>query len=269
MHMFDEKIKGKGDGKTMTATKLIAGNWKMNGLSGDGLPRARQIADFAAEHKAALQGKAEILLAPPATLLSRVFDITKPAPVFLGAQDCHPETSGAFTGDLSAEMLKDSGCSHIIAGHSERRALHGESDALVAAKAAATHRAGMTAVICVGETAAQRQAGEAEKTVKTQILQSLPDTVLAGNTVIAYEPVWAIGTGLTATTEDIEAMHGFIRGLLEKKFPAIAATQLLYGGSVKGANAKQILSLNNVDGVLVGGASLNGQEFCDIIAAAL
>ena len=253
----------------MANTKLIAGNWKMNGLSEDSLPRARKIADFADKNKAALKDKAAVLIAPPATLLSGLSGVTKSSPVFLGAQDCHPETSGAFTGNLSAEMLKDAGCSYIITGHSERRTIHGESSELVAAKAAATHRAGMTAIICVGETAAQRQAGEAEKTVKAQIMQSLPDTVLAGNTVIAYEPVWAIGTGLTATTEDIEAMHNFIRALLQKKFPAIAETHLLYGGSVKGANAKQILSLSNVDGVLVGGASLNGQEFCDIIAAAL
>jgi|TARA_R110002124_G_scaffold130716_1_gene292631 triosephosphate isomerase len=253
----------------MANTKLIAGNWKMNGLSTDGLPRAKHIADFVTENKSALNGKAEILIAPPATLISALHSITKSSPVFLGGQDCHPETSGAFTGDLSAEMLKDAGCSYIIAGHSERRAIHGETDELVAAKTAATHRAGMTAVVCVGETAAQRQSGEAEKTVKAQIMQSLPDTILAGNTVIAYEPVWAIGTGLTATIEDIEAMHGFIRGLLEKSFPVIAATHLLYGGSVKGANAAQILSCANVDGVLVGGASLNGQEFCDIIGAAL
>ncbi|TNE32996.1 MAG: triose-phosphate isomerase [Alphaproteobacteria bacterium] len=253
----------------MANTKLIAGNWKMNGLSTDGLSRAKHIADFATKNKSDLNGKADILLAPPATLISALHDVTKPSPVFLGGQDCHPETSGAFTGDLSAEMLKDAGCSYIITGHSERRAIHGETDELVSAKTAATHRAGMTAVVCVGETAVQRQAGEAEKTVKTQITQSLPDTILAGNTVIAYEPVWAIGTGLTATIEDIEAMHGFIRNLLEKSFPVIATTHLLYGGSVKGANAAQILSCANVDGVLVGGASLNGQEFCDIIAAAL
>ena len=169
----------------MAHTKLIAGNWKMNGLSADGLPRAKQIADFADKNKAALNGKAAILVAPPATLISRLADVTRTAQVFLGAQDCHPETSGAFTGNLSAEMLKDAGCSYIITGHSERRAIHGESSELVAAKTAATHRAGMTAIVCVGETTAQRQAGEAEKTVKTQITQSLPDTILAGNTVIA------------------------------------------------------------------------------------
>jgi len=253
----------------MANTKLIAGNWKMNGLSTDGLPRAKQIADFVTTRKSDLNGKANVMIAPPATLISALYTITKPSPVFLGGQDCHPETTGAYTGNISAEMLKDAGCSYVITGHSERRAIHGESDELVAAKAAATHRAGMTAIVCVGETAAQRQSGEAEKTVKAQITQSLPDTILAGNTVIAYEPVWAIGTGLTATIEDIENMHGFIRALLEKSFPAIAETHLLYGGSVKGSNAAQILSCANVDGVLVGGASLNGPDFCDIIAAAI
>ncbi|TVQ83217.1 MAG: triose-phosphate isomerase [Micavibrio sp.] len=254
----------------MTKTKLIAGNWKMNGMPDDSVRRTEQILSFVKSHKQALGDKATVLLCPPATLLPLLHPLVKNSPVFLGGQDCHPQTSGAFTGDISAEMLKNAGCSSVIVGHSERRAGHGESDELVAQKAAAVHRTGMTAVICVGETAEQRAKGLAEKTVRSQIAASLPvDTLYADNTVIAYEPVWAIGSGETATREDVETMHGFIRDFLRKKFPALSEAQLLYGGSVKGANAKQILEYENVDGVLVGGASLNATEFCKIIEAAL
>ena len=253
----------------MADTKFIAGNWKMNGMQNDGMQRITQIISYMDENKAALKDKATVLICPPATLLTSLYAETKSSAIFLGAQDCHSETSGAFTGDISAEMLKECGGTYVIVGHSERRHGHQETNALIAKKAEAVHRAGMSSIICVGETAEQRANGDAEKTIQEQIVQSMPqDTVYADNALIAYEPVWAIGSGQTATQQDIEGMHNFIRNLLREKYPSLAETHILYGGSVKGSNAKQILNYENVDGVLVGGASLKAPDFCRIIEGA-
>ncbi len=234
-------------------TPLIAGNWKMNGL-------AASLAE--ADRLKSLIGREgpEILICPPFTLIAQLAWKLKGAPIAVGGQDCHAKPSGAHTGDVSAEMLKDAGAAYVIVGHSERRQDHGESDALVRAKAEAARRALLTPIVCVGETASERRAGQEQKVVGGQIEGSLPAG--AGPLVIAYEPVWAIGTGLTPTAEDIAAMHAFIRGRVGPK------VRILYGGSVKPANAREILHLPNVGGALVGGASLKADEFHAIIAAA-
>ena len=234
---------------------LIAGNWKMNGL------RAA-LGEIAAIARGA--GAAELAVCPPATLLSEAAALLAGGPVALGAQDCHPEPSGAFTGDISAPMLRDLGCAYVIVGHSERRDAHKESDALVKAKAEAALRAGLTPIVCVGETRAQREAGEALAVVGAQVRGSLPE----GPAVVAYEPIWAIGTGLTPTVQDVEDLHRMLRALLVSlRGDQGARTRLLYGGSVKPANARELLGLPNVDGALVGGASLKAQEFLAIAAA--
>src|SRR5690348_8413149 len=232
--------------------KLVAGNWKMNGLRQDGAMLAHALRDRATG--AGARPACELLVCPPATLLSKVGGILAGSGIALGGQDCHAAPKGAYTGDISAEMLADLGCSYVIAGHSERRHGHGETDAVVRGKVAGAWRAGLVAILCVGETQAQRQAGEAVEIVSSQLAGSVPDTAAAATLVIAYEPVWAIGTGLTATSEDIAAMHAEIRSRIPR------GARILYGGSVNPKNAAEILGLAEVDGALVGGASLNAED---------
>ena len=238
----------------MTQRKLIVGNWKMNGLQADGLQRTTDMLSRPAS-------KSDIVLCPPFTLLGLLSNSLKQTAIKLGAQDCHTEPSGAFTGNISGAMLKDIGCSYVILGHSERRQYHLETDTLVRSKAQAAITAGLIPIICVGETDTERSAGQQNDVVSTQIKGSLPDNAHKDNCVIAYEPVWAIGTGKTASTADIAAMHAHIRTLVP------AGMKILYGGSVKAANAKEILSTPNVDGALVGGASLKIDEFSAIAEA--
>jgi triosephosphate isomerase len=236
---------------------LIAGNWKMNGL-GQQLGEIEAVAAIVAAEAPA----ADILICPPATLIARAVEVAA-GRIAIGGQDCHAEKSGAFTGDISAEMLKDSGASAVILGHSERRQYHGETDDQVAAKTRAAWRAGLMAIVCVGETEAQRDDGEALNIVARQIAASLPGGATAGNTAIAYEPVWAIGTGRTPTLAEIAQMHAHIRKCLGG-----GQIRILYGGSVKPSNAKEILALAEVGGALAGGASLNSQEFRAIFSTA-
>jgi triosephosphate isomerase len=241
--------------------QLVAGNWKMNGLGAD-------LAELEALAAGVAGAVCEVMICPPASLLSRAVDTVKGA-FALGGQDCHAEKSGAFTGDISAEMLKDCGASAVIVGHSERRQYHGESDAEVAAKAKAAWRAGLCVILCVGETEAQREEGKAHPVCHSQILAGVPEGADAANTAIAYEPVWAIGTGKTPTSRDIEAMHAHIRKcLMEKLGSAGAGIRILYGGSVKPSNAAEILGLAEVGGALVGGASLKAADFLKIIQSA-
>lgn len=244
----------------MSRTMLIAGNWKMNGLAVDGVALAEAVA---AGSPATL---CDLLVCPPATLISAVGNAMSGSRVALGAQDCHPAESGAHTGDISAEMLVDLGCDFVIVGHSERRADHGESDEAVYAKAQAAHRAGLIAVICVGETEAERDGDQAEAVVARQIGGSLPENAKAANTVIAYEPVWAIGSGRTPTAEDVQAMHAHMRATVSASHGTNFADQvrLLYGGSVKPGNASELMGLTDVDGALVGGASLVAGDFLAI-----
>ncbi|MGB6325135.1 MAG: triose-phosphate isomerase [Methylocella sp.] len=240
---------------------LVAGNWKMNGVR-TGLGEAASICEVVAAGGA---GKAEIVVCPPATLLMAVTAICEGTRVGVGGQDCHAEASGAFTGDISAEMLKDAGASYVILGHSERRAGHHETNEIVHAKAKAALRAGLAAIICVGETRAAREAGGALPVVGVQLAGSIPENSPPGSIVVAYEPVWAIGTGLTPTPRDIAEMHGFIRGRVNRRLPGQGASmRILYGGSVRPDNAAELLSIEDVDGSLVGGASLSCAEFMAI-----
>ena len=241
--------------------QLVAGNWKMNGQRADGIALARAIAERAREPHAC-----DLLVCPPATLLESVGVALAGSDVRLGGQDCHAAASGAFTGSISAEMLRDAGCSHVIVGHSERRHGLGESDADIRAKAAAAWRAGLIAIVCVGETRAEREAGRAIAVVSGQLADSMPDGSQGGGAaaerlVIAYEPVWAIGTGLTPTIADITEMHAAIRSHIP------SGTRILYGGSVNPKNAAEILALPEVDGALVGGASLKAEDFWAIAQA--
>ncbi|MBV9418547.1 MAG: triose-phosphate isomerase [Alphaproteobacteria bacterium] len=236
--------------------QLIAGNWKMNG-TGASLAELEALA----EDLTAKPAGCDVLICPPATLIARaVWQAKNRVPI--GGQDCHAQASGAFTGDVSAEMLRDAGATHVIVGHSERRQYHGETDAIVAAKAKAAWRAGLVAIICIGETEAQRDGGQAYDVCKTQLAGSVPPGAKLENTVIAYEPVWAIGTGKTPTTPDIAQMHTHIRKCLG------AQNRILYGGSVKASNALEILGLPDVGGALVGGASLKAADFLTIVRAA-
>ncbi len=242
---------------------LIAGNWKMNGLKSS-------MAEFEAMLKGApaLAAKADLLICPPATLISAFAAKALASQAFaVGAQDCHPKPSGAHTGDISAEMLADAGAKAIIVGHSERRADHGESDALVRQKAEAVWRAGLLAIVCIGETQGQRDAGQTLDVCGGQLAGSLPDLSKADNLAVAYEPVWAIGTGLTPTAKDVEQVHAYIRKLLSDRFGAEGARmRILYGGSVKPSNAAELLAVANVNGALVGGASLKAADFLAIAA---
>lgn len=245
----------------MTRRALVAGNWKMNGTKA-------ALAELAALQAAMGRPECDVLLCPPATLVGAM--AAQAGNIMVGGQDCHAAASGAHTGDIAAEMLADAGASAVILGHSERRADHFETSELVALKTQAAWRAGLLAVVCVGETETQRQTGAALETVGAQLAASLPDGATAANLVVAYEPVWAIGTGLVPTLADIGEMHAFMRGQLTNRFGSKIAqgVRLLYGGSVKAANAAEIFGVNDVDGALVGGASLKAADFAPIIAAA-
>jgi triosephosphate isomerase len=240
---------------------LIAGNWKMNGLKAS-------LAEFEAMLAGAsgVAAKADLLVCPPATLIAGFAEKARGSKILaVGAQDCHPEASGAHTGDISAEMLADAGASAVIVGHSERRADHGESDALVRQKAEAAWRAGLTAIVCIGETQHHRDHGQTLDICRGQLDASLPDAATSANLVVAYEPVWAIGTGLTPTAGDVEQIHGFIRELLVARFSGEGAgIRILYGGSVKPSNAAELMAVANVNGALVGGASLKASDFLAI-----
>ena len=238
--------------------KLIAGNWKMNGLRAEGLALARALVARAA---AGDPPDCALAVCPPATLLIPVGDTLRGSGIKLGAQDCHSEMKGAHTGDISALMLKDAGCAYVIVGHSERRAEHAESDAVVRAKASAAHAAGLVPILCIGETLAECEAGEALEVVKRQLEDSLPEGLKAPQIVVAYEPVWAIGTGRTPTSADVAAVHARIRALLKERVRDGAEVPILYGGSVKPSNALELLSVANVDGALIGGASLDAADF--------
>ncbi|MCP5432613.1 MAG: triose-phosphate isomerase [Alphaproteobacteria bacterium] len=243
---------------------VVVGNWKMNGLRAS-------LAELEAILAGIAQGPApaaEAGLCPPATLLPIFAKAVGDRPLLLGGQDCHASASGAHTGDISAEMLADAGARLVIVGHSERRADHGEGDAQVRAKVEAAWRAGLTAIVCVGEREGERDAGTTLEVVSGQLEGSLPDGVTGGNTILAYEPVWAIGTGRTPTSAEIAEVHGAIRAALARRFAAGAAVRLLYGGSVKPGNAAEIFAIADVDGGLVGGASLKAADFVPILRAA-
>ena len=249
----------------MSRKVLIAGNWKMNGLLADGAALAKEVAT---EVKKLGKPECEFLVCPPFTLLTTVKKALRGSKVALGAQDCHTAEKGAHTGDISPVMLKDCGCSYVIVGHSERRANHHESNELICQKAEAAYKAGLKAVICIGETEAERDAGKTIDVCTKQIMGSVPDSATAVNTVIAYEPVWAIGTGKTPTAADVEVVHAAIRKVVAKKLGKATANKmrLLYGGSVKPSNAAELLSLPDVDGGLIGGASLKASDFMGIAA---
>jgi triosephosphate isomerase len=242
---------------------LVAGNWKMNGLSGS----LSEIAAMRRGVEAGEAGAAEVAVCPPATLIAAAAKVLEGGPVSLGGQDCHAAEKGAYTGDVAAPMLKDAGATYVIVGHSERRQYHGETDAAVKAKAEAALKAGLTAIVCVGETRAEREAGKAIAVVSAQVRGSLPPDGSPETVVVAYEPVWAIGTGLTPTPADVAEVHAAIRTLLGEIYGAAGAkARILYGGSVKPSNAKELLGLLNVDGALVGGASLKAADFLAIAA---
>ncbi|GIX14209.1 MAG: triosephosphate isomerase [Paracoccaceae bacterium] len=242
--------------------KLIAGNWKMNGLS-------RDLVEVERLRGAIGQPEADILICPPATLIARMVRIAEGAPFAIGGQDCHWAPAGAHTGDISARMLADAGATAVILGHSERRADHGETSELVARKVAAARQAGLLAIVCVGETEAERDAGRTLEVVGAQLRASLPPGVDPRGLAVAYEPVWAIGSGRTPTRAEIAAVHEGLRATLAASFgPAAEGMRILYGGSVKPGNAAEILALPGVDGALVGGASLRAEDFAAIIAAA-
>jgi len=241
---------------------LVAGNWKMNGLKSS-VAELGKIIQGAAD----LGTKVDLMICPPATLTMTFAVVALGSRIEIGGQDCHAEPSGAFTGDISAEMLADLGAKAVIAGHSERRTLHKETDAEVCAKARAAWRAGLTAIVCIGETRAEREAGKTLEVLGRQLDGSLPDGVTSTNLVVAYEPVWAIGTGLTPTTADVAQAHDFIRKrIVERHGVAGNAVRVLYGGSVKPSNAKELMTVPNVDGALVGGASLKAEDFLGIAA---
>jgi triosephosphate isomerase (TIM) len=241
----------------MARRPLVAGNWKMNGL-----------AACAGELESIIAGarglpNADFMICPPATLVARFAALARGSRVAIGGQNCHAEPAGAYTGDIAAEMLKDAGASAVIVGHSERRHYHGETDAMVRAKALAARRAGLLAIICIGETRAERDASKTHAVVRAQLDGSLPDGL--ADFVVAYEPVWAIGTGVTPTRDDVLDMHCFIRERVSARYgEAGQGVRILYGGSVKPANAIALLGIDNVDGTLVGGASLKADEFLAI-----
>jgi len=242
---------------------LVAGNWKMNGVKASRAELEKIIQGAKASPFAC-----DLMICPPVTLLENFASVARGSLLAIGAQDCHPQASGAFTGDISAEMLKDAGASAVIVGHSERRTYHKESDSDVKAKATAAARAGLVAILCVGETQEERQAGATLARIQRQLEGSLPDVLNEGQLVIAYEPVWAIGTGLTPTPKDVAEVHGFIRQHLTKTSTrAGTAIRILYGGSVKPSNAKELMSVPDVNGALVGGASLKAEDFLGIAAA--
>src|SRR5580692_12336117 len=242
---------------------LVAGNWKMNGLSGS-------LAEIDALRKAVdagESGRADLLVCPPATLIAQAALRIGSSDLSLGAQDCYTQVSGAFTGDISAAMLKDAGATYVIVGHSERRSYHHETDETVRAKAEAALKAGLTPIVCVGETQAEREAGQQATVVLRQLRGSLPPEASSETVVVAYEPRWAIGTGVTPMPKDVAAVHNGIRAMLaDMHGPRCAKIRLLYGGSVNPTNCHGLLTLDNVDGALVGGASLKATEFLAIAA---
>lgn len=243
---------------------LVAGNWKMNGTR-DSLDQIKAISDGVQD---SLSEKVDVLLCPPATLLYVATALCTDSPLMIGAQDCHTGQSGAHTGDISAEMISDCFGTYVIVGHSERRTDHAETDDIVRSKAKAAYEADLTAIICIGETADERKSGKTLEVLKRQLEGSVPDEANEENTVIAYEPVWAIGTGLTPTVLDIEEAHAFMRKELSDRFGAIGnKMRILYGGSVKPSNAIELMAINNVDGALIGGASLKAADFLSIYAA--
>jgi len=244
---------------------LIAGNWKMNGLRADGLALAAAVAQGA---KQAAWSDREVLICPPTTLLAAVAEGLLGSGVLAGGQNCHTGSSGAHTGDISAEMLRDAGASHVIVGHSERRTECGETDAIVRAKAEAAWRAGLLPIVCIGETLAEREAGRALAVLEAQLKGSVPAGASAARLVVAYEPVWAIGTGKTPTVAEVAAAHAHIRRVLGGLVSDAGSVRLLYGGSVKASNAVELLAAGDVDGALVGGASLKADEFLAIAKAA-
>nr|CAD6415424.1 triose-phosphate isomerase [Rhizobium sp. Q54] len=240
---------------------LVAGNWKMNGTRAS-LDQIKAISDGVTGE---LSRKVEALICPPATLLYVATALCTDSPLAIGAQDCHQAVSGAHTGDISAEMIADCFGTYVIVGHSERRTDHAESDALVRAKADAAHAADLTAIICIGETADERKSAQTLDVLKRQLAGSVPDGAEASNTVIAYEPVWAIGSGLTPTVADVEEAHALMRRELVERFGEQGRSmRILYGGSVKPSNAKELMAVANVDGALIGGASLKAADFLAI-----
>lgn len=243
---------------------LVAGNWKMNGTR-ENLDQIKAIADGLGPD---LTDKIDALICPPATLLYVATAIADETPLAIGAQDCHTEQSGAFTGDISAQMIADCLAGYVLVGHSERRTLHKESDATIRAKAEAAKAGGLVRVICIGETEAERKSGDTLKVLETQLAGSVPDGATAKDTVIAYEPVWAIGTGLTPTVADVAEAHAFVREQMKSRFAGEgAAMRLLYGGSVKPSNAAELMAVPHVDGALIGGASLKASDFLAICKA--
>ena len=244
----------------MAPRKLAAGNWKMNGTLAS-LDQLDAIADTAEA------ASCDVLICPPAVLIHPMVARVAASAVMIGGQDCHNAASGAHTGDVAAVQLRDAGATHVILGHSERRTDHAETDAVVRAKAQAAHQAGLVAIICVGETGAEREAGKTLDVIASQLAGSLPENATAKNTVIAYEPVWAIGTGLIPTDEQIAEVHARLRADLSELLSDGADVSLLYGGSVKGSNAEQIFAIPHVNGALVGGASLKADDFIPIITA--
>lgn len=248
---------------TRTIRPLVAGNWKMNGLKAQ-LGEALRVRD--AISAPATQPGADVMICPPATLVAELAAAAQGSGLQVGAQDCHEKASGAHTGDVSAEMLADAGAVAVIVGHSERRAAHGELDRVVREKAKAAHRAGLAAIVCIGETAGERQSGLALEVVRRQLAGSVPDGARAADTAIAYEPVWAIGTGLTPTPADVAEVHGAIRKALSERFGAEGeGMRILYGGSVKPDNAAELMAIDDVNGALVGGASLKSDDFLAIV----
>jgi triosephosphate isomerase len=250
---------GARRGNVASIRPLVVGNWKMHGLA-CALGELKALKERLAQHPIP---EADVMVCPPATLLAQARYFLMGSNIKLGAQDCHALPTGAHTGDISAEMLADAGAAAVIVGHSERRTDHGETDSLVKAKANAAHRSGLTAIICIGETEQERREGATLEVVKRQLQGSLPEASRAANTVIAYEPVWAIGSGLTPTPADVAEVHGFIRGPLGQLLGENEAADLriLYGGSVKPANASELLFVPDVNGALVGGASLKAADF--------
>jgi triosephosphate isomerase len=247
-------------GTAMARRTLIAGNWKMNGLRADGIALARDVAAAGARD-------VELLICPPATLVERIAEAVSGSNVAVGGQDCHADAGGAHTGDVSAEMLADAGARYVILGHSERRTDHGETDAVVHAKAQAAWRAGLTAIVCIGETLAEREAGRTLDVLATQLKGSVPAGATAATLVLAYEPVWAIGTGKTPTVAEVDTAHRHIREVAGGMMNGAADLRILYGGSMKPSNAAELLAVTDVDGGLIGGASLKAADFLAIAAA--
>jgi triosephosphate isomerase (TIM) len=261
--MMGEQLSQSAPQRIEPVRPIVIGNWKMNGLK-SALAEAIKVKDGLD----GLGNKADVMICPPAMLTMVMVEVMKGSAIRIGAQTCNAAVSGAFTGEVSAEMIRDAGGEAVIVGHSERRSLYGERDEDVRAKAAAAHRAGLTAIVCVGETAGERAAGLTETVVRRQLKGSLPEGVRAENTIIAYEPVWAIGTGLTPTLEDVATVHSAIRAALSARDGLSAPfMRVLYGGSVKPGNARELLAIPHVHGALVGGASLTAADFLGIIGA--